>query len=79
MSQIDETTVDVDDVIRRIQAVRRGELPDGSVSIEELRAALQAQRNRFASGAIAGASERAAPERKKVSTKTKLIVDLGGL
>ena len=48
MSQLDPTTVDIDDVIRRIQAVRRGELPDDAVSIEELRAAVQAQRSRFA-------------------------------
>ena len=43
MSQIDSTTVDVDDIINRIQAVRRGELPEDSVSIEELRAAVTAQ------------------------------------
>lgn len=80
MAAIDETTVDVEDVIRRIQAVHRGEMPEGSVSIEELRAALAAQRKRFAGGMSTGtASDASAPERKRVSTKKKLIVDLGGL
>lgn len=51
MSAIDPTTVDVDDIIARIQAVRRGELPDDSVSVEELRAAIQAQRQRFTASA----------------------------
>ena len=79
MSQIDETTVDVEDVIRRIQAVRRGELPEDAVSVEELRAALSAQRKRFAGGMSDGSTSAPAPERKRVSTKTKLIVDLGGI
>lgn len=71
MSQIDPSTVDVDDVIRRIQAARRGELPADSVSIEELRAAVEAQRRRFATGV--GRNE-TPPEKKKISTKTKIIV-----
>lgn len=79
MSQIDETSVDVEDVIRRIQAVRRGELPEDAVSVEELRAALAAQRKRFAGGMSDASSATPAPERKRVSTKTKLIVDLGGI
>ena len=57
MSQIDQTTVDIDDVIARVQAVRRGELPESSVSIEELRAAIEAQRQRFTQGAAAPSTD----------------------
>lgn len=81
MSQLDPTTVDIDDVIRRIQAVRRGELPDDAVSIEELRAAVQAQRSRFAStGQAATASDTTAagtPKRKKAPTLVVPNLDLG--
>lgn len=75
MSQIDPTTIDVDDVIRRIQAVRRGELPEDSVSIEELRAAVEAQRRAYS--AVSTATK--APVEKKKVGKTQLKIDLGGL
>lgn len=78
MSQIDPSTVDVELVIERIQAIRRGELPAESVSIEELRAAVAAQRMRFAAGASVSIDKPA--EKKRVSNKTNLIVpDLGDL
>lgn len=81
MSQLDPTTVDIDDVIRRIQAVRRGELPGDAVSIEELRAAVQAQRSRFATtGQAATSSDTTAagtPKRKKASTLVVPNLDLG--
>ena len=79
MSQIDETTVDVEDVIRRIQAVRRGELPQDAVTTEELRKAVEAQRRRYASGGTPSSDAKQA-ETKRVSTKKQLIIpDLGDL
>lgn len=64
MSQIDPTTVDVDNVIERIQAIRRGELPADNVSVEELRAALAAQRQRFTATAQAPRIEGEAKPKK---------------
>jgi hypothetical protein len=78
MSKIDPSTVDVDNVIARIQAVRRGELPADNVSIEELRAAVEAQRNAFAAG-IGAASTRAAPARKTVGKSTLILPGLDDL
>ena len=46
MSKIDPTMVDVDAIIDRIKRVQAGELPKDNVSIEELRAAIEAQRQR---------------------------------
>lgn len=72
--QIDPTTVDVDSVIQRIQAIRRGELPQDAVSTAELRAAVEAQRQAFAAGAKSAATPSgAAPARKGVG-KTQLVI-----
>ena len=75
MSTIDPTTVDVDDVIRRIQAVRRGELPQDAVSTEELRAAVEAQRLVFSTSG----QREAAPEKKTVSGKRLILPGLDDL
>ena len=81
MSQLDPTTVDIDDVIRRIQAVRRGELPNDAVSIEELRAAVQAQRSRFATTDQAATARdttaAGTPKRKKTPALVVPNLDLG--
>lgn len=77
--QIDSTTVDVEDVIRRVQAVRRGELPDDAVSVEELRAAVNAQRCAFAAGAavVPGTqSSGVAPKARKTVPKTGIVFNL---
>lgn len=81
--QIDPTTVDVGDVIRRIQAMRRGELPADSVSVEELRAAIEAQRQNYAqtgkASARAAAGEGAAPTRKTIGKAALVIPGLDDL
>ena len=77
MPQIDPTTVDVNDVIARIQAVRRGELPEDAVSIDELRAALQAQRDRFRKTAEPAASGDK-PVRASAKKITIAVPQLGG-
>ena len=74
MSQIDSTTVDVDDIINRIQAVRRGELPEDSVSIEELRAAVTAQRQRFSTSAVKPVSETTPAGTPRSKKSTPLVV-----
>ena len=76
MSQIDPTTIDVDDVISRIQAVRRGELPESAVSIEELRGAIEAQRRRFSQGAAAPEvdAEGNPTPAKRVKKATALVI-----
>lgn len=71
MAQIDPTTVNVDELIQRIQAVRRGELPSDAVSIDELRAALEAQRQRFSTSAKAAESTVKA---KGSSTRRSIVV-----
>lgn len=45
-------TIDIADLTRRVLAIRRGELPADSVTDDELRAALEQQRARFAAGAV---------------------------
>ena len=81
MSQIDATSIDIDDVIRRIQAVRRGELPETAVTIEELRAAVQAQRSRFVQTGVAASSgdttSAGTPKRKKTPALVVPNLDLG--
>lgn len=78
MSQIDPTTVDVEDVIRRIQAIRRGEdVPP--VPIEELRAALMAQRQRFATPTVNPETGEAKTPQRKTAAKVQLKIDLSGL
>lgn len=77
MANIDPTTVDVEDVINRIQAVRRGEMPEDAVSVEELRAAIESQRRRFSLPATVPADPNAKATK---SRSTGLIVpnfDLG--
>lgn len=76
--QIDSTTVDVDNVIQRIQAIRRGELPQDAVSTEELRAAVEAQRNAFAGSAKSAAGEKA-PARKTVGKSTLILPGMDDL
>lgn len=44
--------VDLQELTERILAINRGELPEDAVTTEELRAALNAQRDRFAKGAL---------------------------
>lgn len=81
MSQIDPTTVDVENVIARIQAVRRGELPEDAVSVEELRAAIQAQRNRYSQSAVTTTTTPSG-EKKAVVKKSGLVIpnlDNGGV
>lgn len=78
--QIDETTVDVENVIQRIQAVRRGELPKDAVSVEELRAAIEAQRRRFSlPSATAPDTSGADKPAAKRSAKPKIQLNLDGL
>ena len=77
--QIDPTTVNVDDVIARLQAVRRGELPDDAVSIEELRAAVNAQRAAFSSSSAVvpgNTSSGVAPKARKTVPKTGISFNL---
>lgn len=76
--QIDPTTVDVEDVIRRVQAVRRGELPDSAVSVEELRAAVNAQRIAFSATAVVPgtSSSGAAPRARKTVPKAGIKFNL---
>lgn len=76
--QIDPTTVDVDSVIQRIQAIRRGELPQDAVSTAELRAAVEAQRQAFAASTKA-AGAKAAPVRKGVGNAPLVIPGLNDL
>lgn len=76
MSQIDPSTVDVDNIISRIQAVRRGELPDDAVSIEELRAAIEAQRSNFRNSANAVATKAEGKTAKSSGKKTIIVPDL---
>ena len=54
MSKIDPTMVDVDAIIDRIKRVQAGELPKDNVSIEELRAAIEAQRQRREAKIVVG-------------------------
>lgn len=79
--QIDPTTVDVNDVIRRVQAVRRGELPDNAVTIEELRAAVEATRTAFKkSGVVPGVdASGVAPKPRKTVPKTGIQFNLSML
>lgn len=74
MTQINLESVDVDDVIRRIQATARGELPPDSVSVEELRAAIEAQRRSFSAAANPPATSATQPPTRKKAPKSGLIV-----
>jgi hypothetical protein len=59
------TTTDTTDLVSRVLAIRRGELPQDAVTIEELRAAVAAQRKRFSDGAEAAATKKASGKRKE--------------
>lgn len=65
MSSIDETTVDVQAVMKKIQDVKNGLLPEDAISTEELRAALAKQRASYGNEAVEGATKAA----KKASSK----------
>ncbi len=63
MSSIDPTTVDVAAVMLKIQQVERGELPEDAVSIEELRAAIEAQRRGYQTEATEAAPKKASSKK----------------
>lgn len=57
-------TIDIADLTRRVLAIRRGELPADSVTDDELRAALEQQRARFAAGATREGKPKASKPKK---------------
>lgn len=63
MSQPDTT-----DLVARVLAIRRGELPQDAVTIEELREAVAAQRKRFVDGEAAPKTTKASGTKRKASS-----------
>lgn len=60
------TPIDLDELANRVLAIRRGELPADAVTDDELRAAIQQQRERFKASAEK-ATKRASPAKKSTA------------
>lgn len=68
MSLEQPTQVDLDELTSRILAIRRGELPADAVTAEELRAAIQIQRERFKAGGEKAAAKKSSTPKKSSAT-----------